>query len=119
MTTASARLTGWPMQANTIRTSATPMIQPRHVHDGAGEEIGTTGVDRGEVLVDGIDRAEHPPLSVAGKAPDDDVQNALPAATLHQIEAGEHDSAKAQAGRGHPSQRRVRSERDQQQEGRQ
>ena len=86
-----------------------------HVHDGAGKEIGTTGVDRGEVLVDGIDRAEHPPLSVASKAPDDDVQNALPAATLHQIEAGEHDSAKAQAGRGHPSQRRVRSERDQQQ----
>ena len=28
MTTASAMLTGWPMQANTIRTSATPMIQP-------------------------------------------------------------------------------------------
>src|SRR6478736_2692085 len=32
-----------------------------HVHDGAGKEIGTTGIDRGEVLVDGIDRAEHPP----------------------------------------------------------
>ena len=28
MTSASATLTGWPMNANTIRTSATPMIQP-------------------------------------------------------------------------------------------
>ena len=91
------------------------MIQPAMCTTVLARRSEPTGVDRGQVLVDGIDRAEHAPLSVASEAPDDDVQNALPAATLHQIEAGEQDSAKAQAGRGHPSQRRVRSERDQQQ----
>ena len=28
MTSASATLIGWPMKANTIRTSATPIIEP-------------------------------------------------------------------------------------------
>ena len=79
-----------------------------HMDDGAGDQVGPGRVDRGQVLIDGIDRAEHAPLSVAGKAPDGGMENALPAATLRQIEAGEQEAREAQSDCGDPRQRRVR-----------
>ncbi len=63
-----------------------------HMDDGAGHQVGPGRVDRGQVLIDGIDRAEHAPLSITGKSPDGRMEKALPATTLHQIEAGEQEA---------------------------
>ena len=64
------------------------------------------------LLIDGIDRAEHAPLSRARDAADGGVKNALPAAALRQVEAGEQKSPKAKADRGDPGDRRVGFQRD-------
>ena len=116
MTSASATLIGWPMKANTIRTSATPMIQPAICTTVLAMRSDRDCVDRGQVLIDGIDRAEHAPLPVTRETRDDGTKDALPAAALRQIEGCEQEARKAEADRGRPRQRRVRSERDQHEE---
>ena len=87
-----------------------------HMHDRAGDEVRPRRVDRGEVLIDGIDRAEHAPLPVTRETGDDGTKDALPPAALRQIEGCEQKARKAEADRGRPRQRGVHSERDQHEE---
>src|SRR5439155_16640519 len=68
--------------------------------DAAGDNVGSGGVDHAKVLINGIDRAEHAPLPVAGQTTHDCAKNTLPAAALRQIEARKHERRDRNPDRG-------------------
>ena len=61
------------------------------MHQAAEEQAALAGVDGRQLLVDRIDRAEHPPLPIAGERVHDPLQDALSGLALREIEANEQD----------------------------